>query len=52
VKHEGHSRKVGEMVRVLPNHVCAAVNLHPKIFGIRGEQVISAWDVAGRGKLQ
>ena len=52
VKHPGHNRKVGERVRVLPNHICVAVNLHEKIYGIRGEEVVETWTVAGRGKLQ
>jgi D-serine deaminase-like pyridoxal phosphate-dependent protein len=52
VKHAGHRRKVGERVRVLPNHVCVAVNLHEKIYGIRGEEVVETWRVDGRGKLQ
>lgn len=52
VKHAGHKRKVGERVRVLPNHICVAVNLHEKIYGIRGEEVVETWRVDGRGKLQ
>ncbi len=43
---------VGERVRVVPNHVCVAVNLHERVYGMRGEQVESVWTVAGRGKLQ
>jgi D-serine deaminase-like pyridoxal phosphate-dependent protein len=52
VKHAGHRRKVGERVRVLPNHVCVAVNLHETIYGVRGENVETSWKVDGRGKLQ
>jgi D-serine deaminase-like pyridoxal phosphate-dependent protein len=44
--------KVGDRVRVVPNHVCVAVNLHEKVYGLRGDQVESVWTVAGRGKLQ
>lgn len=43
---------VGERVRVIPNHVCVAVNLHERVYGIRGDLVESVWTVAGRGKLQ
>lgn len=43
---------VGDRVRIIPNHVCAAVNLHETIYGFRGEQVEEAWKVEGRGKLQ
>ena len=52
VKHAGHRRKVGERVRVLPNHICVAVNLHERIYGVRGEEVVESWTVDGRGKLQ
>ncbi len=52
VKHAGHNRKVGERVRVLPNHICVAVNLHERIYGVRGEEVVESWTVDGRGKLQ
>jgi len=52
VKHAGHKRKVGERVRVLPNHICVAVNLHERIYGVRGEEVVESWTVEGRGKLQ
>lgn len=43
---------VGERVRVIPNHVCVAVNLHERVYGLRGDHVESIWLVAGRGKLQ
>jgi D-serine deaminase-like pyridoxal phosphate-dependent protein len=44
--------KVGERVRMIPNHVCVAVNLHEQIYGIRGEDVEQTWKVEARGKLQ
>ncbi len=44
--------KIGERVRVIPNHICVAVNLHEKIYGVRGGEVEEVWVVEGRGKLQ
>jgi len=44
--------KVGERVRMIPNHVCVAVNLHEQIYGIRGDNVEETWKVEARGKLQ
>jgi D-serine deaminase-like pyridoxal phosphate-dependent protein len=44
--------KVGERVHVIPNHVCASVNLHEWVYGVRGQQVEEVWKVEGRGKLQ
>jgi D-serine deaminase-like pyridoxal phosphate-dependent protein len=43
---------IGDRVRIIPNHVCVAVNLHEQVYGIRGDQVEQTWKVEGRGKLQ
>jgi D-serine deaminase-like pyridoxal phosphate-dependent protein len=43
---------VGERVRVIPNHVCVAMNLHECVYGVRGDTVEQVWRVEGRGKLQ
>lgn len=43
---------VGDRVRIIPNHVCVAVNLHEKVYGIRGDRLEQTWSVEGRGKLQ
>lgn len=43
---------IGDRVRVIPNHVCVAMNLHETVYGIRGDQVEQTWRVAARGKLQ
>ncbi len=43
---------IGDRVRIIPNHICVAVNLHEQMYGIRGEQVEEVWKVEGRGKLQ
>ncbi len=46
------SFSVGDRVRVIPNHICVAVNLHEQVYGVRGDQVEEVWKVEGRGKLQ
>jgi D-serine deaminase-like pyridoxal phosphate-dependent protein len=43
---------IGERVRVIPNHICVAVNLHERVYGVRGETVEETWTVDARGKLQ
>jgi D-serine deaminase-like pyridoxal phosphate-dependent protein len=43
---------VGERLRVLPNHICVAMNLHNQVYGVRGEEVEVVWEVEARGKLQ
>ena len=44
--------QIGNRVRIIPNHVCVAMNLHEWVYGVRGEQVEQVWKVEGRGKLQ
>ena len=44
--------EVGDRVRVLPNHICVAMNLQEQVYGVRGGQVEQVWKVEGRGKLQ
>jgi len=46
------SFSVGDRVRIIPNHVCVAMNLHEWVYGVRGNSVEQAWRVEGRGKLQ
>jgi D-serine deaminase-like pyridoxal phosphate-dependent protein len=41
--------RVGERVRVVPNHVCASVNLHERLHVLRGGAVHATWAVAARG---
>jgi D-serine deaminase-like pyridoxal phosphate-dependent protein len=43
---------VGERLRIIPNHICVAMNLHEYVYGIRGDVVEQTWRVEGRGKLQ
>jgi D-serine deaminase-like pyridoxal phosphate-dependent protein len=43
---------VGDRVRIIPNHICVAMNLHECVYGIRGDTVEQTWRVEGRGKLQ
>jgi D-serine deaminase-like pyridoxal phosphate-dependent protein len=43
---------IGDRVRVIPNHVCVAMNLHEFVYGVRGGCVEQVWRVEGRGKLQ
>jgi D-serine deaminase-like pyridoxal phosphate-dependent protein len=43
---------IGDRVRIIPNHICVAMNLHEQVYGIRGDEVVETWRVEGRGKLQ
>jgi D-serine deaminase-like pyridoxal phosphate-dependent protein len=42
--------KVGDRVRVVPNHVCVSVNLQERLWGVRGDEIVDEWEVAGRGR--
>ena len=44
--------KVGEKVRIVPNHACTCVNLHETLTAFRGETVEAIWRIAGRGKIR
>jgi D-serine deaminase-like pyridoxal phosphate-dependent protein len=42
--------RVGERVRVVPNHVCIVVHLNDVVHGVRGDEVMTSWTVAARGR--
>jgi D-serine deaminase-like pyridoxal phosphate-dependent protein len=41
--------RVGELVRIVPNHVCVSVNLQDRLWQIQGEAVLGCWMVEARG---
>ena len=43
--------KMGDRLRIIPNHICVCVNLHDRIYGVRGDEVVTEWRVVGRGKI-
>lgn len=44
--------RVGDRVRVIPNHVCIVVHLADVVYGVRDQSVVTAWPVAARGRGQ
>ena len=44
--------RVGDRVRVIPNHVCIVVHLADLVYGIREDTVVTSWPVAARGRGQ
>ena len=42
--------RVGDRVRIVPNHVCVSVHLQDRLWGVRGEEVVGEWTVAARGR--
>lgn len=43
--------KVGELVRIVPNHVCPVSNLFDEVVFVRGQEVLGAAKVDARGKV-
>ncbi|KAB2678959.1 D-TA family PLP-dependent enzyme [Brucella tritici] len=46
------SLKVGERVRIIPDHVCVVSNLFDEVHLVSGEDVVDILPVAARGKLR
>jgi D-serine deaminase-like pyridoxal phosphate-dependent protein len=43
---------VGDVVRIVPNHVCVVVNMVDEVVMVRGDEIIGTLSVAARGKLR
>jgi D-serine deaminase-like pyridoxal phosphate-dependent protein len=44
--------EVGDVVRIIPNHVCVVVNMMDEVVMVRGEEIIGTLPVEARGKLR
>ncbi len=42
---------VGDIVRVIPNHVCVVVNMVDQLIAVRGTDIVDVYQVAARGRL-
>jgi D-serine deaminase-like pyridoxal phosphate-dependent protein len=52
LRDAGKSYRPGARLNVIPNHICVAMNLQERVYGVRGGHVEAIWTVAARGKLQ
>jgi D-serine deaminase-like pyridoxal phosphate-dependent protein len=43
---------VGDVVRIVPNHVCVVVNMVGELVMVRGQEIIGILPVAARGRLR
>ncbi len=43
---------VGDVVRIVPNHVCVAVNMVDEVLLVRGDDIIGTLPVAARGMIR
>jgi D-serine deaminase-like pyridoxal phosphate-dependent protein len=48
----GDSFRVGERVRILPNHACVVANLHDRLWAVRGDTVEDELPVVARGRIE
>ena len=48
----GEVFRVGERVRILPNHACVVANLHDRLLGLRGDRVETVLGVTARGRIE
>ena len=43
--------RVGQRIKILPSDTDTTINLHDRIYGVRGEEVEVVWPVAARGMV-
>jgi D-serine deaminase-like pyridoxal phosphate-dependent protein len=44
--------RIGDRVRLVPAHICPAINLADTVIVVSGGEVVDRWRVAARGKVQ
>src|SRR5579872_2488982 len=44
--------EIGDVVRIVPNHVCVVVNMVDEIVLVRGDEILGTLPVAARGRLK
>ena len=49
---EARRLQVGDLVEVIPTHVCPTVNLAERLLCVQGGQVVDTWTVAARARVQ
>jgi D-serine deaminase-like pyridoxal phosphate-dependent protein len=52
ITRSAHKFYVGEVLTVIPNHVCTCVNMHDEAFTLRNGMAVGSWRVAARGKIR
>ena len=52
ITKSSRSFRVGDVLTVIPNHICTCVNLHDEAFVVRSDQVLGSWRILARGKIR
>lgn len=48
----GDAARIGEQVRIVPNHVCPVFNLFDRVSVVREGEVVDEWPIEARGRSQ
>jgi D-serine deaminase-like pyridoxal phosphate-dependent protein len=43
---------LGQVLSVIPNHVCTCINMHDDVYVARGGKIVGTWKIAARGKVR
>ena len=52
VEDIGMDLTIGDKIEFFPSHVCTTVNLHDRLYALRGDVVEVVWPISGRGCSQ
>ena len=44
--------RIGDKVRIVPDHACGTVNMHDELVAFDGDTVVDVWPVIGRGRVR
>lgn len=50
ITKSSRSFHVGDVLTVVPNHVCTCINLHDQAFLFRKDELVGSWRITARGK--
>jgi D-serine deaminase-like pyridoxal phosphate-dependent protein len=50
--HQGEAFRIGEKLRIIPNHACVVMNLFDKVYLVDVDKVIDEYKIKARGKSQ
>jgi D-serine deaminase-like pyridoxal phosphate-dependent protein len=48
----GGSFSVGQVLSVIPNHVCTCINMHDEVYVARRGEIVGTWKIAARGMVR
>ena len=52
IKHQNEKFKIGERLRIIPNHACTTTNMFEKAYLVEKDKIIQEIEISARGKSQ